>query len=174
MNKSEKFWLPLCLLGMLPGFILWIVLYQVGFAGEYAGLLCGLGGIGMLRRSGAKLTKGRLFAGIVLLLALAFLANHVGYILDVYNNVNGLWAEQTKLDFSYSDAARIVYHNILLENEENMRTFYLEALIQGMLCCLLFWVGLFIYYTKLDKIMLEDGKAGGKDKESLKEGKENG
>lgn len=151
-EKKKQNWLPLCFAAMLPGFILWVLLCMVGFAGEYAGIIMGLVGIRVFRWTGAELKKSRLVIGALLLTGLAFVANHLSYCYDVMKDFSEVLVKQTGTKIGFFKASKTVIKSFLIDNLGGMRSIYLEAFVQGLLFALLFWVALFIYYIKLDEI----------------------
>ncbi len=156
MEKRKKHWFLLSIAGMLPGTLLWILVYAAGFPGEYAGLLIGLGGIAALRWSGTKLKIPKLIAGIPFIVLFSALANHISYIMDVYNSVHSdyemILSGTDKTGFGLSDASNMVMDNILRDNVDNMRQLYLQAFAAGLMLALLFFVALYFYYVTMDKL----------------------
>ena len=151
-EKKKKYWFCLTAAAMLPGFLLWVLLCMVGFAGEYAGLIMGLVGIRVFRWTGAELKKTRLFIGAAMLVFFCFAANHFSYCFDVMRDFSEVIDAEIGGKFSFFEASSTVIKRFLIENVGSMRGIYLEAAIQGLLLALLFWVALFIYYIKFDEI----------------------
>lgn len=144
---NEKLWVLWILLGALPGAVIWIFLDSVGIAGEYAGLLMGFGAIAVLRYAECKMTNLILAAGSFILVLTGTLSNHIGYALDVYKSFGEGWYG---IHLSFAESFKLVYDSFIVSNFEGMRGFYFTSLIHGVLCMLLMWIALFIYYKKSD------------------------
>ena len=162
-NKKKKFWFLFAVLGMIPGAMLWVILYQVGFAGEYAGIIIGLGGVLAMHYTGAKFTVPKLLSGIPVLALLAALSNHFGYMIELHNDFAEGWYGKAGAEFTFGDASRVIIDDFLKKDMEGMRMIYLEAAIAGFLLALLFWAAFWFYYRKSDEI--EQEKTG-KEKEN--------
>ncbi|MGN0165820.1 MAG: hypothetical protein ACI39R_06525 [Lachnospiraceae bacterium] len=154
MNEQtkKKLWPVWIVLGALPGVVVWLFLIRIGIAGEFAGLLAGFGAIAFYRWSGAELKTSRLLAGSAILIIIALLVNQIGYSLDVYIKFAENWYGAAGEKFSFWDAFVTVFNSFLVKNSEGMRKFYIEAGVQGILCTLLMWIALFIYYRKMDEL----------------------
>ena len=163
-NKKKKFWFLFAVLGMIPGAMLWVILYQVGFAGEYAGIFVGLGGVLAMRYSGAEFTIPKLLAGIPVLVILSALSNHFGYMVELHNEFADGWYGKAGATFTFRDASDVIINDFLKNDSEGMRTIYLSAAVSGFLLALLFWGAFWFYYRKSDEI----------DKENTRKEKENG
>lgn len=151
-NIKKKLWIVWILLGALPGAVIWLFLINAGYAGEFSGIIAGFGAIALYRWSGAGLEYPRMAVGAVLLTVLAVCINHLGYSMDIYNKFAENWFAAAGSEFGFFDAVRYVFTDFLVKNIEGMRKFYIEAAVQGILCSLLFWVALFIYYRKIDEL----------------------
>lgn len=146
---SEKLWAFWILLGALPGAVIWIFLDSVGIAGEYAGLLIGFGAIAVVRYAECKMKNRVLIAGSFMLILIGMISNHIGYALDVYKSFGEGWYG---VHLSFAESFKLVYNSFIVSNFEGMRGFYFTSLIHGVLCMLLMWIVLFIYYKKSDEI----------------------
>lgn len=153
---KKKLWILWILLGAVPGVVLWLFLVKAGYAGEFAGVLIGFGAVALYRWSGAELKYSKMIVGAILLLAIAIITNQLGYSLDIYNKFAENWYGAAGNEFTFGDAFTTVWDSFVVKNAEGMRKFYIEAAIQGILCSLLFWIALFVYYRKLDE--LENGE----------------
>lgn len=157
-EETKKILWPLWIItGALPGVVIWLFLVKLGIAGEFAGILLGLGAVLFYRWSGAELKYGRMIVGAVILTVIALVVNHMGYSMDIYNSFAENWYGAAGEEFTFLDSVKTVYEYFLIQNVEGMRSFYIEAGIQGTLCTLLFWIALFVYYRKFDEI-----ESGGK------------
>ena len=163
-NKKKKFWFLFAVLGMIPGSIIWILLYQVGFAGEYAGILIGLGGLLAMRYSGTEFTLFKLLAGIPVLAVFSALSNHFGYMIEIHNDFAEGWYGKAGAEFTFKDASRIIFDEFLKNDSENMRMIHIEAAVAGFLLALLFWGAFWFYCRKSDQM----------DNENVRKEKDNG
>ena len=155
-ETKKMLWLLWIIAGALPGVVIWLFLVKIGIAGEFAGILIGLGAIMLYRWSGAELKNGRMIVGTAILVVIALVVNHLGYSMDIYNSFAENWYGAAGEEFTFLDSIKTVYEYFLVQNVEGMRSFYIEAGIQGTLCTLLFWIALFIYYKKYDEIENEE------------------
>ncbi len=145
----EKLWALWILIGALPGAIIWIFLDSVGVAGEYAGLLMGFGAIAVVRYADCKMKNGVLAAGSFILVIIGIISNHIGYALDVYKSFGEGWYG---VHLSFAESFKLVYKSFIVSDFEGMRGFYFTSLIHGILCMLLMWIALFMYYKKSDAV----------------------
>jgi hypothetical protein len=96
--------------------------------------------------------KSRLVIGSLILLVLVLITNHLAYSIDVYEQFAEDWYGAAGESYSYLDAIKTVFNSFVLENLENMRSYYIEAAIQGTLTTLAMWIIFFIYYIKSDAL----------------------
>ncbi len=150
---NEKLWALWILIGSLPGAVLWIFLDSVGIAGEYASLLMGFGAIAVIRYAGCRMKNTVMIAGGFILVLIGVLSNHIGYALDVYKSFGEGWYG---VHLSFAESFKLVYSSFVVSDFEGMRGFYFTSLIHGILCMLLVWIALFVYYKKSDTIEEEE------------------
>ncbi len=155
VNLKKKLWPLWIFLGAVPGSVLWLFLVNIGYAGEFAGLIAGFGAMAVFRWSGAELKYSRLIIGSVMLSVISVIVNHIAYALDIYNKFSENWFGAAGSKFSFFDASRTVFSDFFIRNAEGLRKFYIEAAVQGILCSLLFWIALFIYYRKVEELESE-------------------
>jgi uncharacterized membrane protein len=151
MDKN-KAWPAWIILGAIPGIIIWLFIVKIGYAGEFAGLLIGFGAIALYRYFNCPMKKSRLIIGSLILLALVLITNHLAYSIDVYEQFAEDWYGAAGENYSYFDAIKTVFNSFVLENLENMRSYYIEVAIQGTITTLTMWIIFFIYYIKSDAL----------------------
>lgn len=151
-NLKKKLWILWILLGAIPGSVIWLAVVKAGYAGEFAGILVGFGAVALYRWSGAELKYSRMAVGALILIAVAVVTNQLSYSLDIYNRFAENWYGAAGEEFSFLDAFSTVWDSFVLKNAEGMRKFYIEAAVQGILCSLLFWIAIFVYYRKMDEL----------------------
>lgn len=154
-NKYDKFWPLLLVAGAIPGLVLWLLLVRLTFAGEYAGLVVGFGAATTFGYFGCKYSKKRIAIGCLIIIMLAVITNHLGYAMDIFFTFGDSYYGMAGEKLTFMGAVKKAFDVFVVKNTEGLRKFYIEAMMQGILCSCLLWLVLTIY-ALTDKKVAEE------------------
>lgn len=151
-NSKDSLWPVFIVLGMIPGLVIWLLLVRLGLAGEYAGIIAGFGAATVFNYFRCKISKVRIAIGCFIILVMIFITNHLAYAMDIFFTFSGQWYGEAGGNISFGECIVKTWKLMVALNVEGLRKFYFEAMISGVLCTLIMWLGIMIFkYSTIEE-----------------------